>query len=304
MIAFQGVVAATITPFTERDELDENALRRVLEWNIDAGVNGFWLCGGTGESVLLTVPEVVRTAEVAAAVARGRVATIVHVGALTTRAAIKMAGAVARSGADAVCCVPPFFYSVPEHAIVSHFRAVADAADLPFFIYNQPKYTGVEFTPKLMETLVRTIPQLKGIKHSALTFENIARFAEMGLAVFTGHGQLMVPALAAGAAGVIDGPITVAPEIWVRAYQAFREGDLKRAREFQLPASELVALVQRYGFIAACKALTGERIDVECGDPRLPIPPLSTEERRELVAAARDMGILTKVTPTGRTVAY
>lgn len=292
MSEFKGIVAATITPFTPEGEFDEAAFGTVLESNIKAGVDGFWVSGGTGESVLLTEEEVIRTAIVSAELCKGRAKSIVHVGALTTRSAIRMATGARNAGADAISCVPPFFYRPSDEAIINYYCAVADAADLPFFIYNQPKYTGVEFTVTLMEKMIKAIPQLVGVKHSAPDFNNIHRFTDMGLVVFTGHGSLCLPALSAGASGVVDGPLTVAPEIWVGIYNSYLEGSDIRARELQDKANKLIALAARFGMQATCKFLTGVRLDIDCGVPRLPIPALSEAQMRELLSAWEAINVL------------
>ena len=298
MSEFKGVVAATITPFTPEGEFNEAAFRTIMESNIQAGVDGFWVSGGTGESVLLTEDEVIRTAQVSAELCRGRAKAIVHVGALTTGSAVRMATGARDAGADAISCVPPFFYRPSDQAIIDYFRAVAGAADLPFFIYNQPKYTGVEFTAPLMEKMVKAIPQLAGVKHSAPDFNNIHRFAGMGLVVFTGHGSLFLPALSAGAAGVVDGPLAVAPEVWVGIYRAYLEGDDLRAHELQDKANKLIDLSARFGMQATCKVLTGLRLDIDCGVPRLPIPALSEEQREELIGAAEAIGVVKAPRPS------
>ena len=176
MTEFKGVVAATITPFDENGQLNEAVFRHVMESNIQSGVDGFWISGGTGESVLLTDEENIRIAQISAELCRGRAKSIVHVGALTTASAARMARAAGEAGADAIACVPPFFYHPTDQAIIDHYRAVVDASGLPLFIYNQPKYTGVEFTAPLMEKVIRDVPMVAGVKHSAPDFNNIRRF--------------------------------------------------------------------------------------------------------------------------------
>ena len=298
MTEFKGVVAATITPFDAEGEFNEAVYRRVMESNIQAGVDGFWISGGTGESVLLTEDEVIRTTEISAELCKGRAASIVHVGALTTRSSARMARAAGEAGADAIACVPPFFYHPSDQAIIDHFRAVVDASGLPLFIYNQPKYTGVEFTAPLMEKVVREVPMVAGVKHSAPDFNNIRRFRDMGLAVFTGSGSLFLSALMTGAIGVVDGPLTVAPELWVGAYRAYQQGDITAAQELQRRANILIDLAARYGMQATCKALASVVIGQDCGDPRLPIPSLSPEEKAELVSAAQSAGVIRALQPS------
>ncbi len=298
MTEFKGVVAATITPFDSDGKFNEAAFRHVMESNIQSGVDGFWISGGTGESVLLTDEENMRIAAISAELCRGRAKSIVHVGALTTGSAARMARAAGEAGADAIACVPPFFYHPTDQAIIDHYRAVVDASSLPLFIYNQPKYTGVEFTVPLMEKVMRDVPKVAGVKHSAPDFNNIRRFRDMGLAVFTGSGSLFLSALMTGAVGVVDGPLTVAPELWVGAYRAYQSGEIAAAQEFQRRANVLIDLAAVYGMQATCKALSSVVYGQECGDPRLPIPSLTPEEKSDLIGAAQSAGVIRTPQPT------
>ena len=289
---FQGVVPALITPFDSKGAIDEDALYQLIEQNIQAGVDGFWITGGTGESILLTDDEIIRVAKLSGQQCRGRVKTIVHVGALTTRSAVKMATAVGNAQIDAISCVPPFFYEPNIEGIVNHYKDVSSAASLPFFVYNQPKYTGVEISPNLMKTLIDNVPNVAGVKHSAPDFHNIRRFSQLGIDVFTGSGSLFIPALVSGASGVVDGPLTVAPELWVGAYKAFKDGNMDQALQLQEKGAKLVDLAGKFGMQATCKALVDARLHINAGPPRLPIPPLTEEATRQLHIEARDMGLL------------
>ena len=150
MSEFHGIIPATITPMDPEGAFDEEAFRKVLEFNIRAGAHGFWLAGGTGESVLLDDEENKRIAAIAAEQNRGRVVNIMHVGAATTARAARLSEHAARVGVDSICCVPPFFYHRGDAEIVEHNRIVGAAADLPLFVYNLPGSTGVEITPDLM----------------------------------------------------------------------------------------------------------------------------------------------------------
>ena len=160
------------------------------------------------------------------------------------------------------------------------------------FVYNQPKYTGVEITPAPMNTLVEEIPWVAGVKHSAPDFHNIRRFSQMGIDVFTASGSLFLAALAAGGSGVVDGPLTVAPAIWVDAYRAFKEGDNARAQELQEHGAKLVDLAGKYGMQATCKVLVKACMGIDCGVPRLPISSLNEDETRQLLSEAEAIGVL------------
>ena len=279
MAEFKGIFPAIVTPMDSDGEFNEDAFRQVMEYNIQAGVHGFWVAGGTGESVLLSDDENMRIASVAADQNGGRVANIMHVGAPTTARAARLAEHAAEAGVEAICCVPPFFYERSDEAIVEHYRVVAAAADLPLFIYNLPQATGVEVTVDLMNKIREGVPQLAGLKHSALTFQNIGAFARMGLSCFVGNANLLLPALTIGGAGVIDGPLCAAPEYWVDVWTAYEDGDLGRAVSAQERTREVMGIVTRYEFFASIKALVSERLGVDCGDPRPPALPLTAEER-------------------------
>ena len=295
MPEFRGILPAIITPMTSTGALNEEAFREVMEFNIQAGVHGFWVAGGTGESVLLDDEENMRIAEIAADQSRGRIANIMHVGAPTTARAAKMAEHAARAGVEAICCVPPFFYKPSDEAIVEHYRVVAAAADLPFFVYNLPQSTGTEITLELMQKIQERVPQLTGLKHSAPTFANVREFIKMGLACLIGNSALMLSALMVGAPGCVDGPPNMAPELWVDIWNAFQEGDMKRAQDAQDHATDVTNLVRQFGLHATTKAVISERLGIDCGDPRPPGLPLTQAQRVEVLKRAAELG-LDKVT--------
>lgn len=300
MAGFKGIYPAIITPLTPEERLNEAAFREVMEFNIQAGVHGFWVAGGTGESVLLTDEDNMRIAGIAADQARGRARSIMHVGAATTSRAAKMAENAARAKVDAICAVPPFFYRADDRGIVEHYRVVAAAADLPFFVYNLPQSTGVEVTPDLMAKIQESVPQLTGLKHSALTFGNVRAFADMGLDCLIGNAGLMLPALTIGASGCVDGPPNMAPEPWVEIWDAYNAGDLPRAEAAQKRAAEINALIREFGLHPTVKAVLSERLGIDCGNPTRPVLPLTSEQRREVLKRAARLGVIREaVTQSG-----
>jgi 4-hydroxy-tetrahydrodipicolinate synthase len=288
---FEGIYPAIITPMDGKGHFNEAAFREVVEFNIEAGVHGFWVAGGTGESVLLDDEENRRMATAAAEQAGARARVIMHVGAVTTARAAALAEHAAGAGVDAVCCVPPFFYRYDNEAIVEHFRTVATAAGLPLFVYNLPQCTGVEITPDLMAEIGAQVPNLAGLKHSAMNFSNVRAFSDMGLACFTGSHRLMLPALAIGAVGCIDGPPNMAPELFLEIWNAYHAGDRERAEVAQKRATEVSSMVVGSKYHAAIKAVIGCRLGIDCGDPRPPLQPLTSDEREQIPTKAAAFGL-------------
>jgi 4-hydroxy-tetrahydrodipicolinate synthase len=292
--AFKGVYPAVITPMDAKGELAPDVLGQVLEYNIAGGADGFWIAGGSGESVLLSDEENKRIAEIAAQTCQGRAITIMHVGAATTVRAAALAEHAAQVGCDAICCVPPFFYRRNDAEIVEHYRVVAAAADLPLFAYNLPSCTGIDLSPSLMRRIQDAVPQLKGLKHSSPVFNNIAVFASMGLSCFTGSGPLMLPALTLGACGCVDGWPGLAPQRWAAVWQAYQKGDLDAAAQAQADASALMALYDKnlgIGFHALLKHVTGRILGTDCGLPRPPALPLNEEQQAHIDKTAVGLGL-------------
>ena len=291
MAAYEGIFPAIVTPMSSDGTLNEAAFREVMEFNIQAGVGGFWVAGGNGESVLLSDEENMRIAEIASDQNRGRINNIMHVGAPTTERAVKLAEHAAKAGAEAICCVPPFFYRQTDEAIVEHYKAVAASADLPFYVYNLPQSTGVEITVELMQKIHDRVPQLAGLKHSSINFANVREWVKMDLKCFIGSSMLMVPALSMGAVGCIDGPPCAAPELWVNIWKCWQAGNIDEAMNAQKKASSFTEIMREAGVHSGTKAVLTERLGIDCGSGRLPNPPLDGKRRENILQRVADLGI-------------
>jgi N-acetylneuraminate lyase len=295
-LEFKGVFPAPPTPTTEDGGIHEKALRALLEDNLAHGAHGFWMAGTTGEGPILTDQQRDTVARISGEVCRGRALIIMHVGAISTASAVKAARAARQAGCDAVCCLPPFFFPSSERSQIDHYKAVADAAgELPFFVYNLPQLTQVETVPALMEKFARAIPTLKGLKHSAPSFADIKIFADMGLLCFNGNGAFPLPALAMGAVGTIDAPLSLAPWHYAELHSAWEAGDIKRAKELQDGVRKYVDLVWMFTAMAdVCKVVLSARLGVECGRSVPPVNRLSEEEKLEVLRVAESLGVMSR----------
>jgi len=294
MARFEGVIPAIVTPMNDDGSLNEQAFREVMEFNIHAGVHGFWIAGGTGESILLTDEENMRIATIAADQSGGRINNIMHVGAPSTTRSARLAEHAARAGIEAICCVPPFFYGRSDQAIAEHYRVVAAACGLPLFVYNLPQSTGVEITPDLLRRIQDQVPQLAGLKHSSKIFAHVRIFAEMGLDCLVGNHQLLLPALTLGATGCVDGPLVIAPEYWVKIWKSYQEGDWPGAIAAQDQACRVWSAISACGgeFHSIAKAALTERLGILCGAARPPGEALTDEQLEALRKAVTDLGMV------------
>jgi dihydrodipicolinate synthase/N-acetylneuraminate lyase len=292
-LEFKGVFPAPPTPTTEDGRVSEKALRALLDDNISHGCGGFWMAGSTGEGPILTDEQRDAVARISAETCKGRALVIMQVGAMSTASAVKAARTARAAGCAAVCCLPPLFFRSSERSIIDYYKAVADAAgELPFFVYNLPQLTQIEFFPVMMENLKREIPTLKGLKHSAPDISQIRLFADMGLACFSGNGALPLPALTMGAVGTIDAPLSLAPWHYAELFAAWEAGNMKLAQSLQDGVRKYVDLVWMFGAPAdVCKTVLSARLGVDCGHSIPPVNRLSDEQRREVLRAAETLGV-------------
>jgi len=288
----QGIYPALITAFDKEDNLNEAVQRKFIEFQIESGVDGFYLCGGTGEGLLLTVEERKRMLEIALDQAAGRVGMIAHIGAYQTRDTVELARRACEAGADAISCLPPtWFYKPDADALIEYYKRVAGACDLPLLVYNIPQRTGLQLTPSLMARLA-SIDSIVGLKHATgnlYQMRQIINMAQGDMIVFMGEDEFLLPALMYGAVGGIGMCYNVMPQYYVGIYASFLQGDYERATEIQLREIEVAAVFDDFEFIASTKA-TVTMMGFDCGPPRSPNQPLSDEDTAQLRKRLEEVG--------------
>ena len=299
---YKGFFPANPTPVVDGEGIKEDALRAILEYNIENGAGGFWLAGTTGEGPILSERQRRETAEVSADVCKGKVKTIMHVGGITTELSIAGAKAAKDAGCDSICLLPPFLYPTDEQGVLDFYKEVSDACDnLPFFVYNLPQITGVEFVPGnatapgqvSMDKVIDQIPNVAGLKHSAANQAMIPVFKNMGLACFSGNGFLPLPSLTLGAVGTVDAPLSIIPAVYTALYQAWIAGDIVLAQEKQKEVTKKVSVLKSYNSAAdASKNLLSEILEIDCGRSIQPNRRLLDNEVKELITRAKEVGLI------------
>lgn len=290
----RGILPALLTPMDEAGAtVDYASLRALVDDQISRGVSGFFVCGGTGEGLLLTPDERRRVYEAVISQAAGRARVIAHIGALDTATAAQLAAQAAELGADAISAVPPVYFRVDDEALVDHYRLIAEAAGgLPLYPYQIPSATGVDINERVMARLL-AIPSLAGIKYSSYNLydmRNIIELAPGRLSVLSGFDEVCVAALAMGAHGAIGSTYNVMPATFAAIYAAMEAGALDEARGLQFRANRVIKALLAAPLIAALKAVLSAR-GIACGGPRRPQRPLGPEERARLLDAVASAGL-------------
>ena len=293
MSELRGVYPATVTPCDSNGGFDAAAMRKIICHQLDAGVHGFYLCGGTGEGLLLTTAEHRTVVETAVDEVAGKVPVISHVGAFQTADTMERAKDALAIGVDAIAAVPPsYFYKPDDEGMLLHYTELAAAAaPLPVLIYNIPGRTGVTMTPDLYAKLLE-IDNVVGMKDSSGSVFGIGQFvAQCPQAVlFSGDDTQLLAALLPGAGGGIGLTYNVIPQLFVQLWDNVQAGDLPAAAATQNRINEFVAAIIRVEVIAAAKQ-TMAWMGLECGLPRSPIRPLREDEQQQLRGALDALGL-------------
>lgn len=231
---FKGVITALITPLRDGN-VDEAAFVKLLERQIAAGVDGVVPMGTTGESATLHPEEHRRVVELAVATAAGRIRVIAGAGSSATDKAIEMVAHAKAVGADGALVVAPYYNRPSQTGMTAHFRAIADAVQLPVLLYNVPGRTGSDIANETVAALAEH-PNIVGIKDATGDMGRIAWMRATlpeGFAYLSGDDASWLGYAASGGHGVISVTSNVAPEAMVALQQALTAGDLATARSWQ-----------------------------------------------------------------------
>jgi N-acetylneuraminate lyase len=286
-----GIFPALVTPIDGDDSINTRALGDLVEYLLDQQVDGFYLCGNTGEGMLLTEAERRLVAEVAIRQVHGRVPVIIHVGAPATPMAERLAAHAREIGADAVASVPPFYFSVDNQGIEDHYRRIQLAGGLPLYLYNIPDVTRVSLSAGLVSRLLREGRPLglKFTSYDMLTFRDILETCGPELNVFAGPDEMLLPFLLMGAHGGIGTTYNCMPHLFVELYAAWHRGDIARAQALQFEIDRVILVLRDYGVVPAVKA-TMRMLGIDCGVPRGPLRALAPEQVEKLEHELRQVG--------------
>ena len=283
MKQLRGIFPATVTPFDKSGAFDPAAMRKIVRHQLKAGVHGFYLCGGTGEGLLLKREEHREVVETVIDEAGGKVPVISHVGAFQTDDTLARAEDARNAGVAAMSALPPaYFYKPDEKALVQYYRRLAEAAVLPLLIYNIPARTGVTMTPELYGELL-DIENIIGMKDSTGDLFSIGRFVAQRpeATVFNGEDTVLLGGLLAGACGGIGMTYNLMPYWFVRLWDAVQAGNMKEAAGWQEKINKSVFVLLGFEGMAATKQ-TMAWMGLECGVPRTPLRALEDDEKDQL----------------------
>ncbi len=290
---FKGSIVALVTPMRPDGAVDEAAYERHVDWQIESGSSAVVPVGTTGESPTLTHAEHRRLIDIAVGVARGRAGVLAGTGSNSTAEAISTTRHARDAGADAALVVTPYYNKPTQDGLYRHYMAIADAVDLPLFIYNIPGRSVIDMSVETMARLARH-PNIVGVKDATANLLRplqIRRAAGPAFCQLSGEDGTALAYNAAGGAGCISVTANVAPALCARMQAAWERGDVRDAMAIQerlLPLHDALFVESSPGPVKYAASLLG-RCDETC---RLPLAPVAEATRAQVRAAMGEVGLL------------
>ncbi|MEK7865513.1 MAG: 4-hydroxy-tetrahydrodipicolinate synthase [Planctomycetota bacterium] len=285
-----GSIPALVTPF-KGGVVDLDGLASLVDFQVEEGSGGIVACGTTGEASTMTLEE--RAAVVRAVVQRvhGRIPVIAGTGSNDTRATIAQTRAAREWGADAALVVTPYYNKPTQEGLFLHYKAVAEATDLPVILYNVPGRTSVSFTPETVARVAQ-LPRVVAIKEASGSLDFVTQLRNLSdIPILSGEDSLTFPMIAMGAVGVVSVVANILPKETAALCSKALAGDLTGAR----------AIHQRLFPVIKALFIESNPIPVKTalrlmgrgnGEVRLPLCAMSSENESKLKAALAQLGIL------------
>lgn len=289
----KGSLVAIVTPMQEDGSLDMAAFRALIDFHIAEGSDGIVVVGTTGESPTVDVEEHELLIAEAVKHVAGRIPVIAGTGANSTKEAIELAAFSKRAGADASLTVVPYYNKPTQEGLYQHFKAIAEAVDMPHILYNVPGRTGVDMSNDTVLRLAQ-IPNIVGIKDATGGIDrgsDLLLRAPKDFAVYSGDDASTLALMLLGAVGTISVTANVAPRQMHEMCAAALQGDVARAREINF---RLLGL-HRNLFVEANPIPVKwavARLGKISNNIRLPLTPLSAGAQPVVEAAMREAGVI------------
>ncbi len=288
-----GSIVAIVTPF-RNGQVDEGALRKLIEFQIESGTHGIVPCGTTGESPTLTHEEHEYVIELTVKAVKKRVPVIAGTGSNSTDEAIRLTRFAEKVGADAVLSVVPYYNKPTQEGLYLHFKQIASEVNIPIILYNIPGRSGVNMTPETIARLAKDCKNIVGVKEATGSLQQASKIlylCGMDFVLLSGEDAINFPLLAVGGKGFITVTANVAPKDVAELYNTFMRGEFSQSRELHyklLPLNEAMFIETNPIPVKAALSIMGKIR----GEFRLPLCPMAPANYEKLKTALKEYGLI------------
>ena len=288
---FPGIVPPVITVFDSQGEIDGERTKKFIQHLIDEGVHGIFVAGSTGESALMNMKQRKEIIDIGIESAEGKVPLFAGTGHNSTRIAVELSKYAQDAGADGVLVFLPHYPRPTQEGIYNHYQAVAEAVNIPLFVYNWPGQYGLDIEPETVACLAKD-GYIQGIKDTHIDIDHTAeiiRLTEGKITVWTGFESKILPALCLGANGSVCTIGNIIPREVVEIYDLFQQGKIKEAAKKQLSIFGLAnVLFERHDMQPLKEGI--KMLGYDVGDALMPTSEVSPEIKEKIREELRKLG--------------
>ena len=281
---FKGIFIAFYTAYDENGNVSTERTKNFVNYLYDKGVRGLYITGSSGECVYLTAEERKVVMKAVMEEAKGKMTVIAHVAAASTRDSVELARYAKEVGCDAISAIPPIYYALSEDAIVDYWTEIAEAAELPMFLYNIPSSTGFNISKKMFARMLKN-KWVMGMKNTSLPVMDIQQFKEIGgedCIIFNGPDEQLAAGRLMGADAGIGGTYGVMPELFLKIEEFVCAGDFFNASQLQREVTSLIIELLSLGSMLAVNKEILRIRGLDLGEARKPLPPLNAEQKKNV----------------------
>ncbi len=294
MSVFKGAGVAIVTPMHEDGSVNYEKMGELIEMQIEGGTDAIIVCGTTGEASTLSHEEHLNVIRYTIEKTAKRIPVIAGAGSNSTETAIYLSKEAEKLGADALLHVSPYYNKATQEGLKKHFSQIASSVSIPIILYNVPSRTGCNILPETIAWLSKNVKNIVGVKEASGDIAQVAKLMNLvddDFELYSGNDGDIVPLLSLGGLGVISVLSNVAPRQTHEITQAWFDGDVKKSRDLQLQALDLVdALFCEVNPIPVKKAMNLMGLDV--GPLRPPLYEMEEKNVKRLEEAMKNYGIL------------
>ena len=289
---YKGIIPAFYACYDKEGNISPDRVRALTEYFIRKCRTGIYVNGSSGECIYQSVEDRKIVLKNVMEAAKGKLTVIAHVACNNTKDSRELASHAQKLGVDAIACIPPIYFHLPEYAIAEYWNDISDAApDTDFIIYNIPQLAGVSLTLSLFARM-RENPRVIGVKNSSMPVQDIQQFKQAGgedYIIFNGPDEQFISGRVIGAEGGIGGTYGVMPELFLKMNELVEAGDLKSAYAIQCQADAVIyKMCEAHGnMYAVIKEVLRINEGLDIGGVRRPLTNLTKEDMPIAEEAAR-----------------
>ncbi len=289
---FKGIISALITPFDSSGRINRPVLKKLLDAQVKAGINGFFISGTAGLGPVMPIVQRKVLTELVYSIVGKKSVIIDQVGSPDTATSIELAKHAEKIGVDGIALMAPYYYAHDSTSLYAHFVRVAKSVSIPVFLYNIPRNAQVNLTADFIKKVNSSAPNVIGVKDSSRNYEHLLTLIEQleNYVIINGTDSYLYPALVMGCHAAVTGYSNAFPELYVKLYKNFKESKNNAAKKNQSKINEVRTLLSTPQITAVYEAVKIRGIDV--GNPRPPFRPATPQEKASIRRGLKQIGLI------------